>query len=578
MTALLCDGPLAAPTLPKCPTGIVGLDEITGGGLPRGRPTLVCGNAGCGKTLLGMEFLVRGARDLGEPGVLMAFEERREDLVQNVRSLGFDVETLIAQGKMHIDHVHLVRKQIEETGEYDLEGLFIRLGHAIDKIGARRVVIDTPEALFSCLSNTAILRSELRRLFDWLKERGMTAVITGESGEHTLTRTGLEEYVSDCVIALDHRVVNQVCTRRLRIVKYRGSLHGTNEYPFLIDEHGLSILPISSLALRHKVSEDRIPSGIARLDAMLDGKGFYRGSSVLISGTAGTGKTSIAATFADASCRRGERCLYLAYEEAEDQIVRDLRSIGLDLGPWAAQGLLRFHAVRPASTGLEMHLVGLHKLIQEFQPHAVVVDPISALVHAGTLEDAHAMMLRLIDYLKTRQITAVFTNLVTGGHIAEGTELAISSLIDTWILLRDIELGGERNRGLYVLKSRGMKHSNQIREFLLTDRGIELQDVYLGPEGVLTGSMRLAQEAREQADSLARRSEMERRARNYQSKRRALLAQITALQDELHREQEDLQALLTEASASEKTLRGERTRMARSRQSDVPSLQGEPPV
>ena len=483
--------------LSKAPTGIQGLDEITGGGLPLGRPTLICGSAGCGKTLLAMEFLVRGAIEQGEPGVFIAFEETADELAANVRSLGFDLDKLTAQKKMLVDHVIVDSSQIEENGEYDLNGLFIRLGYAIDSIKAKRVVLDTIETLFGGFSNQAILRAELQRLFRWLKDKGVTAIITAERGDGTLTRQGLEEYVSDCVILLDHRVNDQVSTRRLRVVKYRGTAHGTNEYPFLIDEDGFSVLPITSAGLKHVASTERISTGIARLDAMLGGAGVYRGSSVLFSGTAGTGKSSLAAHLARESCLRGERCLYFAFEESESQIVRNMRSIGIDMRPWIKKGLLHFVAERPTANGLEMHLALMHRAIRKFHPRMVVVDPISNLVDAGILRDATTLMTRLIDFLKTEQITAVFTSLTAGGEQKEQTEVGISSLIDTWILLRTIEVGGERNRVLHVIKSRGMPHSNQVREFLLTPRGIDLLDVYSGGDGGVTGSIRLAREAGE---------------------------------------------------------------------------------
>ncbi|HTK75999.1 MAG TPA: circadian clock protein KaiC [Gemmataceae bacterium] len=558
-------------SLPKAPTGIQGLDEVTVGGLPRGRPTLVCGSAGCGKTLLAMEFLVRGATQFGEPGVFMAFEETADELAENVRSLGFDLVDLAERQKILVDHVHVERSEIEETGEYDLEGLFIRLGHAIDSIGAKRVVLDTIETLFGGLSNSAILRSELRRLFRWLKDNGVTAVITGERGDGTLTRQGLDEYVSDCVIMLDHRVTDQVSTRRLRIVKYRGTVHGTNEYPFLIDETGVSVLPITSMGLRHEALEERISTGVPRLDTMLGGDGVYRGSSVLVSGTAGTGKTSLAGHFADATCRRGERCLYLAFEESESQLMRNMRSIGLDLAPWLKKGLLRFHASRPTALGLETHLALIHKLINEFQPRTVVVDPISNLIDAGTSGEAEAMLTRLIDFLKARQVTAFFTSLTRGGDTLEATQFGVSSIIDTWLLLRDIELGGERNRGIYVLKSRGMAHSNQIREFLLTDHGVELRDVYVGQEGVLTGSMRLAQEAREQAASVNRQQEIERRQRELERKRSALDAQIAALRGQFEAEEDELKLLLTQEEVAADRVRQSRDEMAHSRKADQQS-------
>ena len=559
---------LKNPQLPKAPTGIEGLDEITGGGLPRGRATLICGGPGAGKTLLAIEFLVRGATEFGDPGVFMAFEETAEDLENNVRSLGFDLPDLVERKKLLIDYVHIERSEIEETGEYDLEGLFIRLGHAIDTLGAKRVVLDTIETLFGGLSNTGVLRAELRRLFRWLKDKGVTAVVTGERGEGTLTRQGLEEYVSDCVIVLDHRITEQLSTRRLRIVKYRGTTHGTNEYPFLINAQGISVLPITSLSLRHQASKERISTGVPRLDAMLGGKGAYRGSSILISGTAGTGKTSLAAAFANASCRRGERCLFLAFEESESQLLRNMDSIGIDLAPWLARNLLRVFATRPTAYGLETHLATLHRLVTEFEPSMVIVDPITNFLKAGTEFEADSMLMRLIDFLKARQITTVFTSLIRGGDHLEQTQVGISSLIDSWLVLRDIELGGERNRGMYVLKSRGMPHSNQIREFLLTNEGIELKDVYIGPEGVLTGSMRLAQEARERSVALTRQHEIERRQRDLERKRRALNAHLDAQRGEFEAEEHELRLLIEQEQSAAERLRTSREDMARSRKSD----------
>jgi circadian clock protein KaiC len=513
-------------------TGIKGLDEITNGGLPKGRPTLVCGGAGCGKTLLAMEFLVRGATEFNEPGVFMAFEETAEDLTKNVASLGFDLKDLAARKKIVLDFVYIERSEIEESGEYDLEGLFIRLGAAIDAIGAKRVVLDTIETLFSGLPNPAILRAELRRLFRWLKDKGVTAIITGERGEGTLTREGLEEYVSDCVIVLDHRVTEQTSSRRLRVVKYRGSTHGTNEYPFLIDEDGISVLPVTSTGLNHTTSSERVSSGIARLDTMLGGKGYFRGSSVLVSGTAGTGKSSLVAHFTDAACRRGERVLYFSFEESPDQIMRNMRSIGIDLQPWVKKGLLQFHATRPSETGLEMHLINTHKAVESFKPKLVIMDPLSAFSFGNNKIEVKSMLIRLIDFLKMKRITGLFTNLTEGGGVLEQTDLYISSLIDTWLLLRNFDSGGERNRGLSILKSRGMAHSNQTREFLLTDHGMELHDVNIGAEGQLVGSARLAKEAEEKAAQLLRKQEVEARKTELESKRSALEAQIALLRAE----------------------------------------------
>jgi len=467
--------PAQARALPKAPTGIEGLDEITGGGLPKGRPTLVCGGPGCGKTLLATEFLVRGATQFGEPGAFISFEETGEELAQNVRSLGFDLDALVEDKKLAIDHVRVERSEIEETGEYDLEGLFVRLGFAIDSIGAKRIVLDTIESLFGGFTNEALLRSELRRLFRFLKDKGVTAVITGERGERSYTRQGLEEYVSDCVILLDHRVNEQVSTRRIRIVKYRGTVHGTNEYPFLIDEAGFSVLPLSGLQLDHAVSNERVSSGVPDLDEMLDGKGYYRGSSILVSGTAGTGKTSLAAHFAHETARRGERCLYLAFEESPQQLIRNMQSIGVDLEPFVKKGVLKLHSSRPTLHGLEMHLVQIHKMVAQFEPAAIVIDPVSNFIDTSTAIETQAMLLRMLDFLKGKRITALFTHLTSGARPTEATDVGVSSLIDTWLLMRGIETGSERTRGLYVLKSRGMPHSKEIREFLITPRGVQLK-------------------------------------------------------------------------------------------------------
>ena len=459
--------------LPKSPTGIPGMDEITGGGLPKGRPTLVAGGAGCGKTLFAMEFLVNGAVQYDEPGVFVAFEENAEELAQNVASLGFDLKKLGKQKKLIIDHVRVERSEIEETGDYDLEGLFIRLGHAIDSIGARRVVLDTIEVLFSALSNQGILRAELQRLFRWLKDKGVSAVITAERGDGTMTRFGLEEYVADCVILLDHRVNEQLSTRRLRIVKYRGTLHGTNEYPFLITKEGISVLPITSLGLDHQAPAERISTGVRELDEMLGGKGYYRGSSILLSGTAGTGKSSLSAAFVDAACRRGERCLYFSFEESTNQILRNMRSIGIDLAPHVKKGLLQFQVSRPTLYGLEMHLVTMHELIKKHKPEVVVLDPITDFFAVGSTAEVKAAITRIIDFLKTNQVTAVLTS-YTEEDTPNESVVGVSSLIDTWISLRNIENNGERHRGLFILKSRGMAHSNQIRSFELTSDGIKI--------------------------------------------------------------------------------------------------------
>ena len=555
--------------LEKVVTGIKGLDEVTLGGLPKGRPALVCGPAGCGKTLLAMEFLVRGAAECGEPGVFMAFEETAEELAKNVASLGFDLHALEAGKKLSVDYVQVERREIEETGEYDLEGLFIRLGHAIDEIGAKRVALDTIETLFSALPNAAIVRAELRRLFTWLKAKGVTAVVTAEKGEGHLTRHGLEEYVADCVILLDHRVIDQVATRRLRIVKYRGSLHGTNEYPFLIGHEGISVLPITSMGLNYPASTDRISSGVPRLDAMLGGKGYYRGSSVLVSGAAGTGKTSLAGGFAVATCGRGERCFYFAFEESPDQIIRNLRSIGVDLEPWVKKGLLKFRAARPTGQGLEAHLVDIQQQVDSFKPAVVILDPVTNLVSVGSKDEVRTMLARVIDLLKSKQITLLCTSLTSAGDAEQQSEVGISSLMDTWLLVRNLETGGERNRGLYVLKSRGMAHSNQIREFVLSSTGMQLVDVYTGPGVVLTGSARVSQEAQERADALAARQEVEAKQRAIERDRAVVEAEIAALRAKLKAGEEDLKRLANGASARTRAIAADEAEMSRLRMADT---------
>jgi circadian clock protein KaiC len=554
--------------LPKAPTGISGLDEVTGGGLPQGRPTLVCGPAGCGKTLVAMEFLVRGITDFGEPGVFVAFEETVEDLVANVASLGFDLAQLEADGRLVIDHVNLVGDDLADTGEWDLDGLFLRLGSAIDSVGAKRVVIDTIETLFGAFPNTAILRSELSRLFAWLKDRGVTAVITAERGDGTLTRHGIEEYVSDCVIVLDHRVTEQTSTRRLRILKYRGSLHGTNEYPFLIGEAGVSVLPVTSLGLQHVVSDERVSTGVARLDAMLGDGGFYKGSTILVNGTAGTGKSTLAAQFCDATCARGERAMYFAFEESEAEIVRNMASVGIDLKRWVEAGLLQFHCFRPSLLGLEAHLFSMQKLVSEFDPSIVVKDPVSDLMRAGPASEVSAMLTRQVDFLKARGVTVMFTFLHSAADVANA-DAQMASLVDTLLLLKTMDGNGEHNRVLSVLKSRGMAHSNQIREFLLTSQGIELADVYVGPQGVLTGSARQAQEALEVSDGTARLEDLEQRRVNLERRRESVEAQTANLWREFEDEADVVARLLSHGSTGAEDRADQRVEQGRLRRADT---------
>lgn len=554
--------------LPKVPTSIHGLDEITGGGLPKGRPTLVCGDAGCGKTLFAMEFIVRGAIEYNEPGVFISFEESEKELTANVASLGFDLNDLVKRKKLWLEYIRVERSEIVQSGEFDLEGLFVRIHLAIETIGAKRVVLDTVEALFSELPDPLVLRAELRRLFRWLKRKGVTTIITAERGDGALTRQGMQEYVSDCVILLDHRVNDQSSIRRLRIVKYRGSAHGTNEYPFLIDEDGFSVLPVTSLGLNHISSHKRISSGIPRLDTMLAGKGYYRASTMLVSGTAGTGKTSIASQFVETACRNGERVLYFTFEESPDQLVRNMSSIGINLNPFVKNKTLQFHATRPNLYGLETHLTTSIKLINSFKPSIVVLDPINAFVVGENRNDVKIMLLRLVDFLKMKRITAFFTSLTSTNDNLEESDVYVSSLIDTWLLLRDIEIGGERNRGLYVLKSRGMANSNQIREFKLTNHGIELLDVYVGQHGVLTGSARLSQETKDDAEQLLRQQEIGSKQFGIDRKREALEAQIVVLRSEFEaNEAEALKVIGIEKARNARFIQ-DKIKMSKSRKGD----------
>jgi circadian clock protein KaiC len=527
---------LAEAALKKVASGISGLDEMTDGGLPRGRPTLVCGTAGCGKTMLGLQFLVRGAMDHGEPGVLVTFEETPADLTANVAGVGWDLADLQRRKQLVIEYIKVEPNQIQETGAYDLEGLFIRLGAAIDAIGAKRVVIDTLEVLFAALADQTTLRSELRRLFGWLKDRGVTAVITAESGDGTLTRHGLEEYVSDCVIFLDHRVTRQVSTRRLRIVKYRGSSHGTDETPFMIDTHGFRVMPAASMRLAHDAPEQRVSTGVARLDLMLGGAGYFRGGSILITGTPGSGKTSLAAAFLAAGCARGERAILFSFEESPQQLTRNLRSVSIALEHHIQEGCLRVLATRPTAYGLEGHLASMLHAVEEHDPRLVVVDPISAF--NGANDDLTAMLTRLIDSLKERQVTAVCTSLTTSD---DDVLMPVAGVVDAWLSLAMVETNGERNRSLQVVKARGTRHSNQVRELLISDTGIDLLDVYTGTGAVVMGTGRQIREAVDVEDVIEHQERAEARQRRLDRQRSAVEAKIAVLQADFDVETESFE-------------------------------------
>lgn len=549
--------------LPKSPTGIRGFDEITGGGLPQNRTTLICGGPGSGKTLFAIEYLINGIHEFNEPGVFIAFEETREDLIRNFASLGFDLAHLIEQGKLIIDEIVMDTHHAQQTGDYDLEGLFIRLDYAINKVNAKRIAIDTIEVIFDLLGNSARLRSELRRLFRWIKEKKVTTVITSESEKGLLTRHDIEPYVSDCVIFLDQRLQDQLARRRLRIVKYRGSLHGTDEYPFLIDQDGMSVLPITSVGLDYTSSEERVATGIAGLDKMLGGEGYFRGSTILVSGSSGTGKTSFAAHFANAACQRGEHCIYFTFEESASQILRNMRSIGIDLRPWMSGNLLQIHAIRPTMYNLEIHLAMMQKLIQDFQPETIVVDPVTSFDLIGNTTDISLLFTRLIDFCKMRGITTLVTSIITSSPGSVIKETNLSSLVDTWISLQDIEVGGERNRVLYVLKSRGMKHSKQISEFEFSSDGIYLIDAYTDSEGMLTGSARLAREMRKELEELEFQQQIAIKRLKFENRQAALKAQIEALQAELRMESAELQLIEDQTARRNTVIQHQRNDLAR---------------
>ena len=555
----------ARPGLVKVPTGIRGFDELTGGGLPAGRPTLVTGGAGSGKTLFGLEFLVRGAQDFDEPGVLLAFEELAPDLADNAASLGFDLPALEAEGRLVVDAMRIDPTEIVTTGDFDLDGLFIRLAAGIQSVGAKRVVLDTIEVLFTALDNEAVVRAEFARLLRWLKGQGMTTVITGERGrEGQLTRFGIEEYVTDCVIVLDHRIRDELATRRLRVVKYRGSSHGTNEYPFLIRDRGLMVWPLTEVALDYSASDERVSLGAPALDDMLAG-GVYRGSTVLISGSAGTGKTTLAAQVVEAACARGERALFVSFEESPGQIVRNMRSVGIDLGRWVDAGLLQIRGERATAFGLEAHLDRVEQLLDDVRPSVAVLDSVGSLSHVGEGAEVTSTVARELDMLKTRGITAVITSLTHDGP-GESSAAAVSSLIDTWLLLRNTEADGERNRLLFVIKSRGTAHSNQVREFRLTSDGIELLDVVVGPNGILTGSARNRQVAESAAAAAGRSADLERQQRAFERRAAEVEAEIALLRERLASQRLELDALASEATRDDSARAAVQTSIARQRE------------
>ena len=465
---------LSITKLPKSLTGIQGLDDITYGGIPQNRPTLLVGSIGTGKTIFAMEYIINGITMFNEPGVFMTFEEQTDELQINVTSMGYNLSKLIADNKIYLEHLHIDHREIQATGKYDIEGLFIRIEMAIEKVKAKRIVLDALDTLFIGL-DSQILRSEIKRLFFWLKEKKVTAIITSEVGDIFLTRLGFEEVVADCVIELNNRLNNQISTRRLRIVKYRGSYHSTNEYPFMIDHKGITIFPIISEAPQIIVSNERISSGIKQIDEMLDGRGFYVGSSILVSGSAGTGKSSIAASFIKDVCEKKGTALYCAFEEAPNQIKRNMASIGIFLEPYEKSGNLHFYYSRPTLQTLELHFIAIKKLIKQINPSVVILDPITNLMIENINSDIRTMLTRFVDYLKMEQITVLLTATLTVSslELIQSNE-GISSMVDTCIMIQEKNIIDSRRRTLYIMKSRGICNSKKEVEFIITSEGISI--------------------------------------------------------------------------------------------------------
>lgn len=551
--------------LAKCPTGIEGLDTLTNGGLPRNRLTLICGSAGSGKTSLGIEFLVQGIIKYDEPGLFITFEEKPQEIIENAASIGFDLEDLINKKKLFIEYIPVQEEEVMQSGDYTLEALFIRFEQVITSIAVKRVTLDTLDSIFASLGNTPVLRAEIYRLFNWLKQKNITSLVTSEAGITTLSRNGLEEYISDCVISLRTNIVSEVLTRFLRVVKYRGSKHGTNEYPFLITDIGINLFPITSNYLNNIVSTEFVSTGVKELDEMMDNKGYYRGSTVLVTGTAGTGKSSLAAVFSNSICQTGERCIYFTFEEMINQILRNMSSVNLNLQQWIDKDLLKFYAYRSPTYGLETHLLTIQNVIKEFKPHAVIIDPITNFDLIGTELEIKSMMTRLIDFLKAQQITALFTSLATTIDPREQTEIGISSLIDSWLVLQNLEQAGERTRGITILKSRGIAHSNQIREFIITSNGIKLEKIYVGPNGILTGSARLDQEEQEKLHLLLQEKETLRRKKLLEHKKALLEAKIMALKSEFDADVEEIESLIMKEEIQNKRILETRSAMAKRR-------------
>lgn len=556
---------VADKQLAKCPTGIEGLDTITNGGLPRNRLTLICGSAGSGKTSLGVEFLVQGIIKYNEPGLLITFEEKPQEIIENAASIGFDLEDLINKKKLFIEYIQLQEEEIAQSGDYTLEALLIRFEQIVTSIAIKRVSLDTLDSIFAILGNTPILRAEIYRLFSWLKQKNITSLVTSEAGINTLSRNGLEEYISDCVISLRTNIVSEVLTRLLRIVKYRGSKHGTNEYPFLITDSGINLFPITSNYLNNIVSTEFVSTGVKELDEMMDNKGYYQGSTVLITGTAGTGKTSLASIFSNSICQTGERCIYFTFEEMINQILRNMSSINLNLQQWIDKDLLKFYAYRSSIYGLETHLLTIQNLIKQFKPQAVIIDPINNFELIGTELEIKSMMTRLIDFLKAQQITALFTSLTTVINPKEHAEVGISSLIDSWLVLQNLEYAGERTRGITIVKSRGIAHSNQIREFIITSNGVKLEKIYVGPNGILTGSARLDQEEQENLQFLLQEKETLRRKKLLEHKKATLEAKIMALKSEFDADTEEIESLIMKEEIQNKGILETRSTMAQRR-------------
>ena len=528
-------------------TGVKGLDDVLGGGIPQGHAMLLVGKPGTGKSILSMEYLLHGIELHKENGVYISFEESEKQIISNAASFGWKFEEMVKKNKLAISYIDMQPEQMRTVGDYDLSALILRVKGAIKKVNARRVVIDGINNLLSTFDDERIIRSDLLRLIREIKEVNATIFITGERGHDSWSKMGFEEYLADGLMHLDNRTDGNYQTREIQVVKCRGINHYTGKSPFIINSEGMSIRPLITADFDYKVLKSRVSTGIADIDNMLGGKGLYRGSTVYITGPSGAGKTSISSSFANGACSRGERALFLAFEESSDQIIRNMKSIGLSLDKWVNEKLLYFYTARATTNSLEGHLDNIMTMVREVEPTCVVLDPISAFRPIANENETKLMLIRLNDYLRARKITTVFTALSSDGEYSEHADVQLSSIADTWIVVRIMDYKGERNNVMQLMKSRGMSHSRQMKEMYFTGNGLKLQNVYQGPEGVLTGAARIGQEKYEKLKEARNVIEIDKNRKKIERKKSLLEASIEALKHEYEEELEALHAAIEEA-------------------------------